>query len=97
MHPLPEPMSRLGGTNPDLEEALNPQQETSKRHLLCNVLLLSGMAYVNAIREHQTIGSACLCKVNTFGHISIHPQAFVMLYRVLTCTKAMWLTLKVNV
>lgn len=57
MHPLPEPMSSLGGTNPDLEEALNPQQETtSKKHLRCNVLLLSGMAYVNAIREHKTIG-----------------------------------------
>ncbi|CAI9158742.1 unnamed protein product [Rangifer tarandus platyrhynchus] len=43
MHPLPEPMSSLGGTNPDLEKALNPQQErTSKKHLLCNVLLLSG-------------------------------------------------------
>lgn len=98
MHPLPEPNSSLGGTNPDLEKALNPQQErTSKKHLLCNVLLFSGMAYVSAIREHKTIGSACLCKVNIFQHISIHPQAFVILYRVLTSTKAMWLTLKVNV
>ncbi|KAG5213556.1 hypothetical protein MJG53_003175 [Ovis ammon polii x Ovis aries] len=56
--------------------------------------LLPGMAYVSAIRGHKTIGSACLCKVNTSRHISIRPQAFVMLYRVLPSTKAMWLTLK---